>query len=129
MKGYQFEKDRYVVVTAEELDAIEIDTSKTITIDGFVDAKDVDPIYLDSPYYIAPDGPIAEETYAVILEAMRRSKKVAVARIVLSSRERLVTIVPKGDGFLLTTLRCEQRSSRSRPLRSKSSTRSSPKTC
>lgn len=105
VKGYQFEKDRYVVVTAEELDEISIDTSKTITIDGFVDSKDVDPIYLDSPYYMAPDGPIAEETYAVILEAMRRSKKVALARIVIAGRERMVAIQPKGEGFLLTTLR------------------------
>src|SRR3569832_2430409 len=92
VKGYQFEKDRYVVVTAEELDEISIESSKTIDIEGFVDAADVDPIYLDSPYYIAPDGPIAEETYAVILEAMKRAKKVAIARIVLSGRERLVAL-------------------------------------
>lgn len=105
VKGYQFEKDRYVIVAPEELDAIEIDTSKTITIDGFVDAKDVDPIYLDNPYFLAPDGPVAEETYAVILEAMRKSGKIAIARIVLSGRERMVAISPKGEGFLLTTLR------------------------
>lgn len=105
VKGYQFEKDKYVVVTTEELDEIEIESSKTINIDGFVNTGDIDPIYLDSPYYLAPDGPVAEETYAVILEAMKRAKKVAVARIVLSSRERLVTIQPKEDGFQLTTLR------------------------
>jgi len=105
VKGYQFEKDRYVVVTAEELDEISIESSKTIDIEGFVDAADVDPIYLDSPYYIAPDGPIAEETYAVILEAMKRAKKVAIARIVLSGRERLVAIHPLSEGFKLTTLR------------------------
>src|ERR1700751_3395559 len=94
VKGYQFEKDKYVVVTAEELDEIEIESSKTIDIDGFVDEGDIDPIYLDSPFYLAPDGPIAEETYAVILEAMRKAKKVALARIVLSGRERLVAIHP-----------------------------------
>src|SRR5258706_12682403 len=80
VKGYQFEKDKYVVVTAEEMDEIEVESSKTIDIDGFVDVGAIDPIYLDSPYYIAPDGPIAEETYAVILEAMRRAKLVAIAR-------------------------------------------------
>jgi DNA end-binding protein Ku len=105
VKGYQFEKDKYVVVTAEELEQVEIASSKTIDIDGFVDASDVDPIYFDSPYYMAPDGPIAEETFAVILEAMNRVNKVAIARIVLSGRERLVTIQPVTDGFRMTTLR------------------------
>src|SRR3954470_7925116 len=105
VKGYQFEKDKYVVVTAEELDEIEIESSKTVDIDGFVDQGDVDPIYFDSTYYLAPDGPIAEETFSVILEAMRKAGKVAVARIVLSGRERLVTIQPIEDGFRLTTLR------------------------
>jgi DNA end-binding protein Ku len=105
VKGYQFEKDKYVVVTAEELDEIEIESSKTIDIDGFVDAGEVDPIYMDSAYYLAPDGPIAEETFGVILEAMKRVGKVAIARIVLSGRERLVTIQPITDGFRLTTLR------------------------
>lgn len=105
VKGYQFEKDRYVVVTPEEMDAIEIESSKTIDIDGFVDAGEIDPIYFDSTYYLAPDGPIAEETFAVILEAMRKSGKVAIARIVLAGRERLVAIEPITDGFRLMTLR------------------------
>ena len=105
VKGYQFEKDKYVVVTAEELDEIEVESSKTVDIDGFVDANDIDPIYYDAMYYLAPDGPIAEETFAVILEAMRKVGKVAIARIVLSGRERLVTVQPIEDGFRLTTLR------------------------
>lgn len=105
VKGYQFEKDKYVVVTSEELDEIEIESSKTIDIDGFVNAADIDPIYMDSTYYLAPDGPIAEETFAVILDAMKHEKKVAIARIVLSGRERLVTVQPIEDGFRLTTLR------------------------
>src|SRR5262249_19983819 len=94
VKGYQFEKDKYVVVTQEEMDEIQVESSKTIDIEGFVDEADIDPIYLDSPYFLAPDGPIAEETYAVILEAMRRAKKVAVARLVLNGRERRVAIHP-----------------------------------
>jgi DNA end-binding protein Ku len=105
VKGYQFEKDKYVVVTAEELEEIEIESSKTVDIDGFVDEADIDPIYLDSTYYLAPDGPIAEETFGVILEAMKRAHKVAIARIVLSGRERLVAIQPITDGFRLMTLR------------------------
>ena len=105
VKGYQFEKDKYVVVSSSELEAIEIESSKTIDIDGFVDAGEIDPIFLDAAYYLAPDGPIAEETFAVILEAMKRVNKVAIARIVLSGRERLVTIQPISEGFRLTTLR------------------------
>jgi DNA end-binding protein Ku len=105
VKGYQFEKDKYVVVTAEELDEIEIESSKTVDIDGFVDATGIDPIYLDTPYYMVPDGPIAEETYAVILEAMKRAKQVAVARIVLNGRERMVALHPLNEGLKLTTLR------------------------
>ncbi|MHB8529671.1 MAG: non-homologous end joining protein Ku [Caulobacteraceae bacterium] len=105
VKGYQFEKDKYVVVTSEELEEVEIESSKTVDIDGFVDAGAIDPIYQDSTYYLAPDGPIAEETFGVILEAMKRVRKVAVARIVLSGRERLVAIAPIEEGFTLTTLR------------------------
>ena len=106
VKGYQFEKDRYVVVTDEELEEIEIESSKTIDIDGFVDAGEIDPIYFDSTYYLAPDGPIAEETFGVILEAMKEVGKVAVARIVLSGRERQVgdradhRRLPAGDAAL-----------------------------
>jgi DNA end-binding protein Ku len=109
VKGYQFEKDKYVIVMPEELEAIQIESSKTIDIDGFVDAADIDPIYLDQPYYMAPDGPVAEETYAVILEAMKAARKVAVARIVIAGRERLVALQPKEEGkekgFVMTTLR------------------------
>jgi DNA end-binding protein Ku len=105
VKGYQFEKDRYVTVSNDELEGVEIASSKTIDIDGFVDSAEIDPIYFDSTYYLAPDGPIAEETFAVILEAMKKAGKVAIARIVLSGRERLVAISPIEDGFRLITLR------------------------
>jgi DNA end-binding protein Ku len=105
VKGYQFEKDRYVVVTNEELEAVEIESSKTIDIDGFVKTSDIDPIYFDSTYYLAPDGPIAEETYAVILEAMKKVDELAIARIVLNGRERQVAIEPIPEGFRLVTLR------------------------
>ncbi|MEJ0065193.1 MAG: Ku protein [Caulobacteraceae bacterium] len=105
VKGYQFEKDRYVVVTNDELEAVEIDSSKTIDIDGFVKASEIDPIYFDNIYYLAPDGPIAEETYAVILEAMKKVDEVAIARIVLNGRERLVAIEPIPEGFRMMTLR------------------------
>ena len=105
VKGYQFEKDRYVILEPDELDALQIESSKTINIEGFVDAGDIDVLYFDSPYFLAPDGPIAEETYAVIREALQRSGKVAIARIVLASRERIIAVTPRENGFVMTTLR------------------------
>ena len=105
VKGYQFEKDRYVIVDKEELDAIQIESNKTIDIEGFVDASEIDDLYLDSPYYLGPDGPVAEETYAVIKEALARTDKVGIARVVLSGRERLIALKPYEDGMVMTTLR------------------------
>ena len=105
VKGYQFEKDKYVVIDKEELEAIQIESNKTIEIEGFVDASEIDMLYLDSPYFLGPDGPVAEETYGVIREALMRTNKVGIARIVLSSRERIISLAPYGDGMVLTTLR------------------------
>ncbi len=105
VKGYEFEKDRYVMVTEEDLEAVQIESTKTIAIEKFIDASEVDPMYLDSPYYIAPDGPVADETYRVIREAMRRRGKAALARVVLSSRERLVVVEAREKGLTMTTLR------------------------
>jgi DNA end-binding protein Ku len=126
VKGYQFEKDRYVVVTPEELDAIEIESSKTIDIEGFIDAGEIDRIYLDTPYYLAPEGPIAQETYKVILEAMKAARKIALARVVLSGRERLVAIEPQEHGFLVSTVRSAKEVKKSaeflEPIKAKVST-------
>lgn len=105
VKGYQFEKDRYVIIEKEELEAIQIESNKTIDIEGFVEAGDIDDLYLDSPYFLGPDGPVAEETYAVIKEALARTDKVGIARVVLSGRERLIALKPYGDGMVMTTLR------------------------
>lgn len=105
VKGYQFEKDKYVIIEKDELDAIQIESNKTIDIEGFVDADEIDPLYFDSPYFMGPDGPVAEETYAVIREALDRTGKVGIARVVLSGRERVIAITPKDDGMVITTLR------------------------
>ena len=105
VKGYEFEKDQYVVVDEEDLEKIQIESTKTITIEEFVDADDVDPIFLDSPYFLAPDGPVADETFRVIHKAMREQNKAALGRVVLSSRERRVIITVRDNGLMLTTLR------------------------
>jgi DNA end-binding protein Ku len=105
VKGYQYEKDQYVVFTEEDFDKVQIESSHAIVIEKFVDAQDVDPIYFESPYYVAPDGAVAEETFRVIQWAMREKQKVALSRVVLSSRERLIALACRDKGFLMMTLR------------------------
>lgn len=105
VKGYEYERDRYVVLTDDDLAKVKLDSSETIEIERFVDAAEADPIYFDAPYYLAPDGPVAEETFRVIREAMRRKNKLALSRIVLSSREHLIAIGVRDKGLAVTTLR------------------------
>jgi DNA end-binding protein Ku len=105
VKGFQYEKDQYVVFTEEDFDRVQIESSNAIVIEKFVDAQDVDPIYFESPYYVAPDGAVAEETFRVIQWAMREKQKVALSRVVLSSRERLIALTCRDKGFLMMTLR------------------------
>ena len=108
VKGYEYEKSHYVIIEPEDLEQLESVSDHTLPIDQFVDVKEVDPIYLDAPYYLAPDGPVAEETYRVIHEAMRRKGKAALGRIVMQNREHQVLIELRGKGFLMTTLRAGQ---------------------
>lgn len=105
VKGYQFEKDKYVIIEKDEIDAIQIESNKTIDIEGFVDADDIDELYYDSPYFLGPDGPVAEETYAVIREALKNTHKIGIARVVLSGRERIIALSPRNHGMVMTTLR------------------------
>lgn len=105
VKGYEFEKDQYVVITDEDLETIQIESTKTINIEKFIDVGEIDSMYLDSAYYLAPDGPVAEETYRVVQEAMRRQNKAALARVVLFGRERVVAVVTRDNGLVLRTLR------------------------
>jgi DNA end-binding protein Ku len=105
VKGYEYEKDRYIVMTEEDLAKVQVESNKAIVIERFVDEDDVDMLYFDTPYYLAPDGPVAEETFRVIRDAMRQKKKVALSRLVLSNRERLIAISVRDKGLLLTTLR------------------------
>lgn len=105
VKGYEYEKGHYVVVDQEDFERAEIDSTKAIVIERFVEEDAVDPLYLETPYYLAPDGDFAEETFGIIREAMRQERKVALSRVVLSSREHLIAISVREKGFLVTTLR------------------------
>jgi DNA end-binding protein Ku len=104
VKGFELTKDRYVVVTPEELDSIAPEKTRAIDIEDFVDLEDIDPIFYDHPYYLVPDKGAAK-AYGLLLEAMRESGKVAIARVVLRSKEQLVAIRPTaGDVLTMETM-------------------------
>ncbi|MER8863196.1 Ku protein [Mesorhizobium sp. M0751] len=105
VKGYEYEDKQYIIIEDSDLDAVRIESNHTMNIEAFVDEHSVDVIYQDAPYYLAPDGAMAEETFAVLREAMRKSGKLAIARLVLSSRERVVTIGARENGMFVCTLR------------------------
>jgi DNA end-binding protein Ku len=104
-RGYELGKGKYVEIEPDELDAIQLESNHTIEIDSFVPREEIDKRYLNHPYYIAPDGKAAVEAFAVIRDAMQDQDRVALARIVLTNREHVMTIEPLGKGLLGTTLR------------------------
>jgi DNA end-binding protein Ku len=103
VKGFELTKDRYVVITPDELDALEPERTRTIQIEDFVDLPDIDPIYYDHPYYLVPDKGAAK-AYGLLLNAMEASDKVAIARVVIRSKEALVAIRPAGDLLMMETM-------------------------
>ena len=105
VKGYELEKDRYVIVTDDEIDAVRLESTRTIDIERFVDVADIDRMYWDEPYFLVPDGKLALEAYAVIREAMRRTRRIALGRVVMHTRERLLAIEPRETGMLAYSLR------------------------
>jgi DNA end-binding protein Ku len=104
-RGYEYAKDAYISVDDDELDAIAIESTHTIEIDSFVPRDQIDERYLDSPYYITPNGQVGQEAFAVIREAMRGKHLVALGRVVLSKRERVIMLEPWDKGLIATTLR------------------------
>lgn len=104
-RGYEVAKGEYVPIEKEELEAVQLESNHTIDIDNFVPREEIDRRYLDSPYYLVPDGKNGIDAFAVIRDAMKDQDRVALARIVLSNRERVVAIEPLGKGLLATTLR------------------------
>jgi DNA end-binding protein Ku len=103
VKGYEIGPDRYVTITPEELEALEPQKTRTIDIEDFVDLEQIDPIYYDHPYYLAPDTGAAK-AYRLLVDAMEDSGKVAVARVVLRSKEHLVAIRPRDGALALETM-------------------------
>jgi DNA end-binding protein Ku len=110
-RGYEVAKGQYLVVEDEELEAIEIASTHVIEVDSFVPRPQIDQRFFDTPYYVTPNEPVAQEAFAVIRDAMRHKAMVALGRLVLSKRERVIALEPYGKGLLGTTLRypCEVR--------------------
>ena len=103
VKGYEFEKGRYVVVGEEDIEKVRVESTRVISLEKFTDDTEIDPIYLERPYYLAPDGPVARDAFAVIREGMKG--KAGIGKVALYGREYLVKVQPRERGLVMYTLR------------------------
>jgi DNA end-binding protein Ku len=107
-KGYEYEKNKYVLLEDEELDAVKLETKKTLDLVQFVDEGEIPPLYFDQPYFMAPADDLAEDAFRVIRDALRASGKVGLGQLALRGNEYLVAVKPCGKGMLLETLHYDQ---------------------
>jgi DNA end-binding protein Ku len=105
VKGYEISKNHYVVLSSEELQSVRLETTKTIDIERFVDEKDIDRLYWNDPYYLLPNDKSGVEAYTVIREALAQTGRIALGRVVMHTRERLVALEPRDKGLIVYTLR------------------------
>lgn len=105
VKGYEVDKDTYVTLDPEEIDAVKLESKKTIDLVQFVDAKDIDYRFFERPYFVAPTDELSGEGYVVIRDALRKTGKVGLAQVTISGREWLVAIAPLEDGLVMEMLR------------------------
>ena len=102
-KGYEFEKGRYVVMTEDDMSKVRPESTRVIDLVQFTDASSIDPIYVETPYYLAPDGPMAREAFAVMREGMKG--KAGIGKLALYGREYLVAVQPRDKGLVMYTMR------------------------
>ncbi len=105
VKGYEVGKGRYVEITGDELEAVAIGSTHTIEIDQFVPRDEIDELYWNVPYYIAPEGEVGRQAFTVIREAIKKEGMVALGSVVFTTREHVIAIGPRGKGMLGVTLR------------------------
>ena len=105
IKGYEVNKGEYIELDPEELEAVAIESKRTIEIDEFVPKDEIDELYMRDPYYIVPDGDVGQQAFAVIREAIRKEGMVALGKIVFTSREHVIALEPRGKGMMGITLR------------------------
>jgi DNA end-binding protein Ku len=104
VKGYEFKKDTYVLLTDEDFESVRVESSSLMAIEKFVEADSIDPIYYDSSYYLAPDGKAGQDVYAVLREAIEETGRVALSRVVIGQRERTIALRPTDGGLVAQTL-------------------------
>ena len=105
IRGYELSKNNYVLLEDEEIEAVKIESKKTLELVQFVDQSEIDPLYFEKPYYVVPQDDLAEEAFIVLREALRGAKKTALGQLSVRGQEKLVAIKPCGKGMLLETLR------------------------
>ena len=108
VKGYQFKKDHYLILSEEDFESARVPSSSTMTIEKFVPAESIDPIYFDSSYYMVPDGEAGQDVYVVLREAISQTGRLALTRVVISRRERVIAMMPMGHGVVAHTLHEER---------------------
>ncbi|TPG17540.1 Ku protein [Sphingomonas koreensis] len=105
MKGYEYEKGSYVLLDQDEIDAVKLESKKTLELTQFVDASEIDVLYYEKPYFVVPADDLAEEAFIVLREALRKTKKVGLGQLAMRGREYVVSLKPCGRGMVLETLR------------------------
>jgi DNA end-binding protein Ku len=105
VQGYELDDGNYVLFEPDELEKLKLNTRHTVELTEFVEACSIDPLYFDNPYYVLPDGDVAEEGYRIIRDALRTTKKYGVGQLTIRGRENLIAMKPCGDGLMLETLR------------------------
>jgi DNA end-binding protein Ku len=105
IKGFEVAKGEYVLLEPEEIESVKLESRKTLDLSQFVELSDIDPIYFDKPYYVAPADDLAEEAFVVVREALRRAKKVGIGQLAMRGQEYIVSLKPCGRGMVLETLR------------------------
>ena len=107
VKGYEVSKGEYILLSNEEIASVKLESTKTIEIERFVAGDEIDRLYWDNPYFLAPDGKLAQEAFGVIRTAMEKSGQIALARVVIGTRERILALEPRDRGILAYTIRTD----------------------
>ncbi len=107
VKGYEVSKGEYILLTNEEIASVKLESTKTIEIERFVPGDEIDRLYWDNPYFLAPDGKLAQEAFGVIRTAMEKSGQIALGRVVIGTRERILALEPRDKGILAYTIRTD----------------------
>jgi len=105
LKGYEVSKGEYVLLDPEEIEKVKLESRKTLELTQFVELADIDPIYFDKPYYVAPADDLAEEAFVVVRDALKKTKKVGIGQLAMRGQEYVVSLKPCGRGMVLETLR------------------------